>query len=142
MNKVWIFFAGWTTMAGAKELWCAAMSPKVKFFFWLALHCRLWTAERRKHHGLQPEVACALCDQLDETTDHLLCSCVYTREVWSRLMSAMGSPAAPPQQASTFLDWWLHRRASLPKALRRSFDSLVLLVSWCLWKERNCRTFD
>jgi hypothetical protein len=26
--------------------------------------------------------------------------------------------------------------------LRRSFDSLVLLVSWILWKERNHRTFD
>jgi hypothetical protein len=37
---------------------------------------------------------------------------------------------------------WLHGRASLPQPLRRSFDSLVLLVSWCLWKERNSRTFD
>jgi hypothetical protein len=50
--------------------------------------------------------------------------------------------AAVPPKASTLLDWWLHARTTLPQALRRSFDSLVLLVSWCLWKERNRRTFD
>jgi hypothetical protein len=35
--------------------------------FWLALHCRLWTAERRKRHGLQDDDGCALCDQEPET---------------------------------------------------------------------------
>lgn len=55
-------------MAGAKEHWRAAVPPKVKFFFWLALHGRLWTRERRKRHGLQLDAACALCNQLDETT--------------------------------------------------------------------------
>jgi hypothetical protein len=54
----------------------------------------------------------------------------------------MGSLAIAPQQTSTLLDWWLLGRATLPQALRRSFDSLVLLVTWCLWKERNCHTFD
>jgi hypothetical protein len=33
-------------------------------------------------------------------------------------------------------------REDVPQALRRSFDSLVLLVTWDLWKERNRRTFD
>ena len=47
-----------------------------------------------------------------------------------------------PHQTSTLLDWWLLGRATLPQDLRRSFDSLVLLVTWCLWKERNRRTFD
>ena len=33
-------------------------------------------------------------------------------------------------------------RYSVPMQLRRGFDSIVLLVSWQLWKERNSRTFD
>lgn len=28
----------------------------------------------------------------------------------------------------------------LPKLYRRGFDSLVLLMGWMLWKERNART--
>jgi hypothetical protein len=131
------YFASWTSMAGAKELWRAHVPPKVKFFFWLALHGRLWTAARRMRHGLQVTAACVFCDQLDETTDHLLCSCVFAREVWSRLLIAMTSIAAPPHSTSTLLDWWLSERSGLPQSLHRSFDSLVLLVTWCLWKERN-----
>lgn len=99
------FFVGWTMMAGAPELWRAQVPPKVKFFFWLTLHGRLWTAERRMRRGLQQDAACALYDQLNESVDHLLCSCVYTREVWSRFLSSMGSPAPRPQQDSTLLQW-------------------------------------
>jgi hypothetical protein len=38
---------GWASLAGAKVLWRAHALPKVKFFFWLALHGRLWMVERR-----------------------------------------------------------------------------------------------
>lgn len=38
------FFIGMTSLWGAKEVWRATVPPKVKFFFWLALHGRLWTA--------------------------------------------------------------------------------------------------
>lgn len=129
-------------MAGAVELWRAAVPPKVKLFFWLALHGRLWTAERRMRHGLQPSATCAMCDQSEETIDHLLCSCVYAREVWARILRTLDSRLAPAHPDSQLLDWWMSGRASLPGALRRSFDSLCLLVSWGLWKEKNRRTFD
>lgn len=44
------FFAGLTSLLGAKELWKTRAPPRVKFFAWLALHNRLWTADRRKRH--------------------------------------------------------------------------------------------
>lgn len=80
------FFIGRTTLMGAKELWKASAPPRVKFFLWLALHGRLWTAERRRRHGLQDGDACALCGELPEITDHLLLSCAYAREVWWRAL--------------------------------------------------------
>ena len=45
------FFHGTTGLAGAREVWRACCPHKVKFFFWLALRKRLWTAERRWRHG-------------------------------------------------------------------------------------------
>jgi len=107
------YFIGWTRMAGAKELWRAAVTPKVKFFFWLALHGRIGTADRRRRHGLQADAACALCDQMDETTDHLLPRGMVTAAALTWIL-----PSRP------FSD------GQPPQALRRSFDSLVLLVSW------------
>jgi hypothetical protein len=92
-------------MAGAVELWRAVAPPKVKYFFWIALHGRLWTAERRKRDGLQPIATCTLCDQLDEATDHQLCSCVFAREVWTRLLLSLHSSTMPLQQDSLLLSW-------------------------------------
>ena len=40
------------------------------------------------------------------------------------------------------VDWWQNMRSTIPKHFKRSFNSLVLLVSWMVWKERNQRTFD
>jgi len=37
-----------STLPGAMELWKAAALPKVKFFFWLALHRRVWTGDVEK----------------------------------------------------------------------------------------------
>jgi hypothetical protein len=72
------FFIGAIPLLGAEELWRASAPPKVKFFFRLALHGRIWTAVCRVHHGLQPMAECALYDMDDETFDHLLSSCAFT----------------------------------------------------------------
>ena len=76
------FFHGRAQMLGAAELWATAAPPKVKFFFWLALHRRLWTAVRRRRHGLQANDDCVLCSQEPETADHLFAACVFTRALW------------------------------------------------------------
>jgi len=39
-------------------------------------------------------------------------------------------------------DWWLQQRMRLHADARRPFDTMLLLISWCLWKERNNRTFQ
>jgi len=135
------FFAGSTTLLGAKELWKTKAPPKVKFFFWLALHGRLWTAARRARHGLQQTASCSLCGQ-QETSDHLLLSCVFSREVWFRLLSFTNLQQHAPGLDDTLVDWWLGTRNVIRADMRKPFDSIVLLVTWEIWKERNRRTFD
>jgi hypothetical protein len=99
-------------------------------------------AHRRMRHGLQEFAACALCEQEDETVDHLLASCVYSRELWYRLLRPSGWDQLTPLPGSLLSSWWMDARCLVPKQLRRGFDSVVLLVSWRLWRERNARIFD
>lgn len=80
------FLAGSTRLLGARELWRTKAPPKVKMFFWLALHRRLWTADRRKRHGLQDHDVCVLCDQDRETEPHLFLGCVFARQVWAAVL--------------------------------------------------------
>ena len=39
-------------------------------------------------------------------------------------------------------EWWQNTRTTILKPFKHCFDSLVLLVSWMVWNERNWRTFD
>jgi hypothetical protein len=39
------------------------------------------------------------------------------------------------------VDWWLAARKRIPKAHRKAFDSLVLLVCHSIWLQRNAKVF-
>jgi len=137
------FFIGQHPVEGAKLLRKTRAPGKCKFFIWLVIHDRCWTAARRKKHGLQDDDSCALCAQMPETVDHLLIACPFTREVWFRLLRRFDWVSlAPNAQSTFFVSWWSTARKQLSKDNRRCLDTLVILTSWLLWKEKNDRTFD
>lgn len=136
------FFNGCTSLLGAAELWKTKAPPKVKFFFWLALHRLLWIAERRKRHGLQDDDACALCGQAPETGEHLFLGCVVARELWFSLLAPLGLSSLVPDEPDEITSRWLRQRDRIDSSANSTFDSLLLLVCWSLWKERNNRTFQ
>jgi len=39
-------------------------------------------------------------------------------------------------------DWWLETRNTVLEDIRRALDSIVLLVTWVIWMERNGRSFN
>jgi len=134
-------FLGSSPVRGAAQLWKMAALPRVRFFYWLALQDRCWTGERRHRHGLQPTDACITCDQEPETIDHILLGCAYSREVWATWMDWLHLPNVDVRP-QPFMEWWLSNRKRVDKHFRRGFDSIVFLIGWMLWKQRNARTFD
>lgn len=94
------FFTGLAELWGAKELWSTKALPRVKLFFWL------WTAERRKRHGLRDSDAFALCDQAAELVAHLFLGCVFAREVLFRVLKLLGLTAMVPVGEEHLVDWW------------------------------------
>jgi hypothetical protein len=134
-------FLGSSTPIAAKEIWKTAAPPLVRFFFWLVMHGRCWTAARRFRHGLQSTDACVLCDQASDTMDHLLLGCCFSKEVWHIWLSKLHLVHVVGDLDGPALPWWLKVRKLIPKLLRRGFDSFFL-VGWMLWKQRNARTFE
>lgn len=134
-------FIGQTGLPGARELWTTRAPNKCRFFFWLVLHNKVWTAERCRRHGLQAHGDCALCSQSLEELDHLLVQCVFSREVWFKALRKYGWQSLAPGQNDSFILWWLRARKAVSKVRRKAFDSFIVLVGWHLWLERNARTF-
>lgn len=69
-------------------------------------------------HGLQVQANCALCDQADESSDHLLASCVFSREVWFQLLRLTGLQNLAPGSDAVLVDWWLRTRMEVPSQFR------------------------
>jgi hypothetical protein len=66
---------------------------------------------------------------------------VYAREVWHLCLRGIGLNIVEPQRSIAFEAWWLAAKSLVRKEDRKRFDSLVILVAWMLWKQRNARVF-
>jgi hypothetical protein len=143
------FFVGAASLPGPREVWRVKAPLRVKFFFWLVLHdyiagcgprnvvcamdCRTLMSARSVIRRAKPGI----------TLPRLCGGCpAWARELWFSLLSPVGLVALVPEASATSVDWWLLERQRLSAKARLAFDTLVLLVSWTLWLERNKRTFQ
>lgn len=112
-------------------------------FIWLASLNWCWTADRLARRGLDHPDQCSLCDQEDKTVQHLLVSCVFSRDIWYQVLSLVGLQRFTPRHNDeVFQNWWRTVETRVPKQQRAGFNSLViLLVAWWMWKHRNACVF-
>lgn len=69
-------------------------------------------------------------------------NCVYARQVWHMtFVKTRIDPTLMPTVTDRLEHWWGSSRKRVAKRKRKAFDSLVLLVCWNLWKQRNGRVF-
>jgi hypothetical protein len=73
---------------------------------------------------------------------HVLVSRVFAREVWTIVLRRLIATVRPHTATSFFNSWWWRAARSLPKLVRKGFNSLVILVDWELWKHRNAIVFQ
>ena len=110
---------------------------------WLVAHNKCWTADRLARRGLPRPDCCPLCDQEEETVNHLLVGCVFAREFWFYLLRQVGLLALSPQPSeSSFFEWWDRANGSTPEQLRQGVNSLIMLGAWILWNHCNRCVFD
>jgi hypothetical protein len=105
---------------------------------------RYWTADRLARRGLPHPECCplSLCDQHEETIEHLLISCVFVRKFWFELLRLFGLHAFAPQHNDFLQEWWRIQSSKLDGLFQKGFNSLVVLGAWVLWKHRNRCVFQ
>src|SRR4051812_7849250 len=65
-------FWGREVIPTAGLTWKSRASLQCRFFTWLAMKDRCWTSDRLAQRGLPHQDACPLCDQEEETINHLM----------------------------------------------------------------------
>jgi len=112
-------------------------------FLWLAIRNRCWTADRLAKRGLSHPDKCPLCDQEEETIQHLLTSCVMARQVWCKLLTPLNLADSTPRKIErSFAEWWRKTISRVSKEHRRGVNSLIILGAWIIWKHRNTCVFE
>ena len=133
-------FFGATHTNMNKLVWKAWAPPKIKFFAWLAIQNRLWTADRLEKRGWANCGLCPLCKQTQETAAHLFSQCRFSKRVWRMTKDWLGISSIRMEEWTADLsieDWW-RKMAFKSKAIA----SITMLVTWTIWKERNARVFN
>jgi hypothetical protein len=97
------FFLGSIKFGSWRRIWKTWAPPRCKFFIWLVFHNRVWTADRLAKRNLPHPESCPLCDQEDETINHLLVGCVFARQVWSLVLHQFGLLHLAPVCCNLFL---------------------------------------
>jgi hypothetical protein len=126
-----------------ESIWESRAENKCKFFYWLALQNRLWTADRIIKHGGQANGTCKLCYTHQEGALHMLATCPYSVAVWNDLQDWLGTTLQAPLNNCyrAFKSWWssmfiLHDTNAKEKVQK------VVYTAWNIWKLRCRRVFD
>jgi hypothetical protein len=137
------FFKGAFRFAPWKRICKSWAPPRCKFFVWLVVKRRCRTEDRLAKWRLPHPAACSLFNQETETINHLLVSCVFARQVWFLVLQGFGlSHLTPAQSDGSFSPWWPKSLKLVPKEFKKGMNSLIILVSWELWKHRKRCVFD
>lgn len=116
---------------------------KCRLFLLLAAHKRCWTADRLAKRHLPHPASYPLCDQENETIDHLLVGCVFARQFWHVLLQRVGLAALSPQNSDgVFDEWWCKIESMVANLIQKGLNSLVALGAWTLWQHRNDCVFS
>jgi mannosylglycoprotein endo-beta-mannosidase len=127
------------------SIWRCWAPGKCKFFMWTAAHNRILTADVLQRRGWENNYFCQLCFRNLETPWHLLTECSWTRKVWAALAARTKLPSLQPSswaEVATLPDWLQFCRINSSIDKRKGAQSLILLATWEIWRERNRRIFE
>lgn len=120
-----------------KAVWFTGSVPKHSFTFWVANLNRLPVRSRMASWGIQLDPTCCLCNQFEETRDHLFLQCEYTVQIWRRVLLRLGLPPAVFNDWNSLITFMLTKPLTGMSSMLRKLA--IQAVIFYVWKERNGR---
>jgi hypothetical protein len=123
-----------------KSIWKVKVPPRVAFFSWTAALGKILTADNLRRRGLILVSWCCLCKADGESVDHLLLHCAYAKELRDMIFVWFGISWVMPRRVLELFDCWQWSMGCHQKLV--VWRVIPHCIMWCLWRERNVRTFE
>ncbi|XP_035837150.1 uncharacterized protein LOC118485040 [Helianthus annuus] len=85
------------------------------------------------------DLRCLLCNEYDESSEHLFVSCHFAQIIWQNIASWCKIPPIIAFDVKDLLD--LHGYSSVSKKRKKAIHAIVLVTFWGIWRMRNEVTF-
>ena len=72
------------------KVWDTFCIPKINVFFWLLTKYKLLTIEYLKKRGFHGPSRCHLCQENDESAQHMFLECSFSKHVWKFFLGKIG----------------------------------------------------
>ena len=122
-----------------KGIWKVKVPLWVSFFVWIATWEKILTRDILRGRGFDFVDWCIMCRCNGETVNYLLFHCEKAYQLWSLFFRSFGiSWVWPRLVADTLFGWrnWFGKHSS------SIWNLASLCLMWCIWRERNWRTFE
>ncbi|WMV45997.1 hypothetical protein MTR67_039382 [Solanum verrucosum] len=118
---------------------CNSARPKAIFTIWLQAQNRLLTKDRMLKWKMQVEPVCVMCNQEEETSDHLFYDCIFARMIWRRLLQWINQNSNSNVIVS---QQWIIVKTKGKNPEAQALRLIYAEYIYTLWKERNTRIFE
>uniref|UniRef100_A0A2N9FKE1 Uncharacterized protein n=1 Tax=Fagus sylvatica TaxID=28930 RepID=A0A2N9FKE1_FAGSY len=123
-----------------KGIWKPKVPPRVAFFMWTVALGKVLTADNLRKRKIVIISWCCMCKVDGESMDHLFMHCLVAKELWDTILSLFGVTWIMPQHVRELIEG---RFIGLPRQRHsRIWTAVPHCLMWCLWRERNLRTFE
>lgn len=115
--------------------------PKAVFILWLQIQDKLVTINKLHNWGKDIDQTCILCRQQSETRDHLYIHCIYTTNVWRRIVRWQKWQWNQKTNWEEHLAWMI--QSSRGRSVKTQIFKMVYAeMVYLIWAERNRRIFE
>lgn len=136
-RKTWLNIrSSQSEYAWSKGTWFTHSTPKYSFFIWVASKNRLQTMDRIKVWNNAVDDVCVLCQEAQETCQHLFFRCRYSRKIWRELVGGV--------MVDAFTTDWFEILDVISHPRQGHTESFIIryvfqLLAHSIWRERNAR---
>ncbi|KAL5732115.1 hypothetical protein ACHQM5_004769 [Ranunculus cassubicifolius] len=123
-----------------RKVWLAQVPSRINFGIWQMVRGRVLTADVLKRRGYHMASRCFLCEEEDESIDHLLLNCKLSRKVWDYFWFNSSRTWPNDVGIREFVFQWGSEKFS--KAGNLYWKLICHAILWTLWVERNNRCFE